>query len=120
MPNRGEGFWLPPSLQEKFRQMYICVWQMPDGKWIGNSDGEFLCAESYTEGDKEVESKMRAAARSYGIDEGGPVWMAGRKVSSMEADDQMERLLEGKIPDEREETLIALEDEWLRQQNGES
>jgi len=112
---KGEEIWLPPGLN--YRQKYICVWQMPDGRWIGNSDGEFLCAESLIKGDKGVEAKMAAAVRSFGIDDGNPVWMPGRKISHMEADDQMERLLEGKIPDEQEEARIAIEEEWLNKNN---
>jgi hypothetical protein len=113
---KGEKFWLPPNL--KYRQIYLCLWEMPDGRYIGNSDGEFMCAESFTLADKSIERKMRDAARSYGFTEGRPVWQEGRKVTHMEADDQMERLLEGKIPDEREEALIEIEDEYLGGLNG--
>lgn len=107
--------WLPESV---YRQIYLCMWEMPDGRYIGNPDGEFLCAESYTIEDAVVEKKMRRAVVSYGITEGKPTWIAGRKVSHMEADDQMERLLEGKIPDEIEEAAIALEQEVLDKTRG--
>lgn len=49
-----------------------------------------------------IESKMLAAARNLGITEGRAVWVPGRKVSDMEHDVQMERLLDGKVPDEAE------------------
>jgi hypothetical protein len=91
---------------------------MPDGRYIGDSNGNFMCAESYTINDPVTEKKMRDAARGYGFPEGRPVWMPGRKVSAMEADDQMERLLDGKIPDEQEEALIAIEEAWLDKKNG--
>lgn len=111
---KGENFWLPPNL---YRQIYLCLWEMPDGRYIGDSDGTFLCAESYDVNDPIVESKMRQAVEVFGIEGGKPIWLPGRKVTDMEADDQMERLLDGKIPDEREETLIALEDA-LNEENG--
>lgn len=113
---RSEGMWLPPGM--KYRQIYLCLWEMPDGRYVGTRDGEFLCAESYTINDKGIERKMREVALTDGYEGGKPTWMPGRKVSAMEADDQMERLLDGKVPDEREETLFALEDEHLRQQYG--
>lgn len=91
---------------------------MPDGTQVGNSDGEFLCAESYTKDDPKVEAKMTQVIRSYGIEGGKPSWQAGRKVSAMEADDQMARLLDGKVPDEHDEALIAIEDEYLRKKHG--
>lgn len=113
---KGEGMWLPPQLN--YRQVYLCLWEMPDGRYVGNADGEFLCAESYTINDKGVERKMRDAARNDGYDEGRPIWQPGRKVSAMEADDQMERLLDGKIPDEQEAYLINIEEEYMRHKNG--
>lgn len=112
---KGQGFWLPPDV--KYRQVYLCLWEMPDGRYVGNSDGEFMCAESFHMNDPVIEQKMRDAAVAYGYPEGNPVWMPGRKVSAMESDDQMERLLNGKIPDEREEELIAIEEEWVRKQS---
>lgn len=112
---KSEKIWLPPNL--KYRQVYLCLWEMPDGRYIGNSDGEFMCAESFTLGDKAIEKKMRDEARNYGFNEGRPIWQPGRKVTHMEADDQMERLLDGKIPDEQEAALIAIEEDYMRYKN---
>jgi hypothetical protein len=107
-----DSLWLPKGF--KHRQKYLCLWQDDEGKILGLPTGEFLCAESFTKGDKLVEEKMRQAARHYGVDTGSPIWHKGRKVSAMEADDQMERLLDGKIPDEQEEVLVDLEEDYLR------
>ncbi len=87
----------------EFRRKFVCIWQDETGKSLIDSDGRYLCAESLTKGDKVVESKMRKAASSYGITGGRPVWIEGSKISDMEHDDQMERLLEGKIPDPAQE-----------------
>lgn len=94
--------WLP-------REKYICLWKLPDGRYVANDEGEFLCAEAWRPHDPEVETKMRQAARSLGIDGGEPVWMTGRKVTKMEHEVQMERLLDGLIPDEIEAMKIAIE-----------
>ena len=108
---RGEELWLPPDL---YNPVYVCLWQLTDGSFIQNSDGEYLCAESFTKNDPDVEKKMRAAAISFGYAAGHPSLRLGRKVTEMEYDDQMERMLEGKIPDEKEEALIAIEEELLK------
>jgi hypothetical protein len=95
--------WVPPN------QTFICLWLDENGRYVVNEDGEFLCAESKRMGDPEVEKNMRAAARYYGIEGGQPVWRRGRKVTHMEYDTQMERLLAGQIPDEREAIEAAKE-----------
>lgn len=111
----SRGLWVPNSSQ--FRQKWVCLWQDEEGLYIVNQHGEYLCAESWTPGDEKIESAMHSAAKSYGVEGGKAVWIKGRKVSAMEADDQMERLLEGKVPDEQEETLIALDDSF-REKHG--
>lgn len=80
----------------------VCLWRMPDGAFLGDDEGRFLSAQGALY-DWMIESKMRKAAVSYLGEEarsGKPFWMPGsRKVSDSEAEDQMERLLEGRIPD---------------------
>lgn len=94
--------WIP-------REKYLCLWQEENGAYVVNSEGEFLCAESFTPGDKDVEESMRKAAEYLGISGGKPVWIRGRKVTKTEHEVQMERLLDGLIPDELEAIRIAAE-----------
>jgi len=77
----------------------VCLWKLPDGRYVQNANQDYLnCAGKV--GDKVVEEKMRAAARSLGIEGGIAWWMPGfRQISQMEWDDQMERLQDGKTPD---------------------
>lgn len=78
----------------------VCLWQLPNGKYIEDDSGNYLVCGPAALNNPIVEKKMLAAARSCGVTEGRPFWLPGfRKVSDMEWDDQMERLLEGKIPD---------------------
>lgn len=112
---KGEHLWLPPDI---YKPKYICLWEMPDGRYVGDSDGNYLVAESLTEGDSVVESKMRSVVEHYGIDGGRPVWQLGRKVTAMESDDQMERLLDGKVPDEQEAALIEIEEQLEKKRHG--
>lgn len=97
------SLWVPPE------QMFVCLWQREDGSFVMNDDEEYLCAESRTPGDPEVEKNMRLAARHYGIEGGRPVWRRGRKITREEYEVQMERLLSGLIPDEREAARAAIE-----------
>ncbi len=97
------SLWIPPN------QRWVCLWQDEEGRFVVNQDGEFLCAESLKFGDKEVERKMRQAAKYYGIEGGRPVWQRGRKITKTEYETQVERLLAGKIPDEIEEVEAAIE-----------
>lgn len=87
---------------EKFRHKWLCIWEDEKGRPIINEDREYLCVETPAPFDKAVEERMRKAVASYGIYDGGPRWMPGRKITNMEWDDQMERLLDGKIPDEQQ------------------
>jgi len=82
--------------------MGVCLWRMPDGTYLGDDEGRFLSAFGYLD-DPIIEQKMKNAAISYmGLEGamGEPIWMPGsRQVTDSEADDQMERMLDGKIPD---------------------
>jgi hypothetical protein len=104
--------WVPEG------QIFICLWQDEHGRYVMNEDGEFLCAESRRPHDPEVEGRMRQAARYYGIEGGHPVWRRGRKVTREEHEVQMERLLQGLIPDEREAVQAATEVEEERRRDG--
>jgi hypothetical protein len=78
----------------------ICLWQLPDGTYIQNSDGDYLSAGPAKIGNPTAEKNIKAAARSCGITQGKPFWLPGfRKISDYEWADQMERLMEGKIAD---------------------
>lgn len=89
----------------------VCLWCMPDGSFLGDDEGRFLSLYGELD-DFIVEEKMRQAAVYYIGPEanlGQPVWSSGsRQISDNEHDDQMERLLEGKIPDIVDETKQLL------------
>ncbi len=80
----------------------VCLWRMPDGSCLGDDDGRFLSMQGLLR-DPIVEEKMKKAAVYYLGDEamqGHAVWSPGsRQVTDSEQDDQMERFLDGKIPD---------------------
>lgn len=85
----------------------VCLWETEEG-YISSEHGVYLSMEGWM-GDKKVEDKMKAAAQYwYGDNDGRPHWISGaRKVTHSEHDDQMERLIDGKIPDPYEAVRLA-------------
>lgn len=77
----------------------VYVWQMPDGKWVGDDEGHYMLIPS-VKGDVAKINALTAAARSYGVNEGGPKFLAGRrKVTDDEYAEQEARLRMGLTPD---------------------
>ena len=111
MRSRVPGFWLPEDV--RYRQKYVCLWMKDDGHLVSEGEERYLSAESFTKGDPVIEAKMAHAAKDFGIDGGRPYWIEGEKVTDSEKEIQMERLAAGLIPSEKEEMLIALEDEYI-------
>jgi hypothetical protein len=101
--SESNKIWVP----ENYRHKWLCTWEDGDGRTIINEDREYLCAESWVPNDKAVEERVRKAAAYYGIHDGKPVWMPGRKVTKSEWEDQFERYLDGKTPDWEQAANIA-------------
>jgi len=77
----------------------IYVWEMPDGRWIGDDDGNFLSITS-KEGNKERMDLLANAVRQYGIYDGKPKFLSGRrKIDDEEFEYQQQRLKWGLTPD---------------------
>lgn len=78
----------------------IYVWEMSDGTWVQDTDGNIMhIASRY--GDLSRMSKLRDAARYFGVEEGGrPIFIdGGHKVSDSEYDHQRERAAAGLLAD---------------------
>lgn len=77
----------------------IYVWEMPDGRWIGDDDGNFLSITA-TKGNRSRMDALAREVRSYGIYEGGPKFLSGRrKIDDEEFQYQKSRLNLGLVPD---------------------
>ena len=77
----------------------IYVWEMPDGRWIGDDDGNFLSVTS-KKGNKSHIDALAREVRSFGIYEGGPKFLsARRKIDDEEFEYQKQRLNWGLVPD---------------------
>lgn len=80
----------------------LYVWVMPDGRWVGDDEGNFLNIASM-KGDPKRIAELVQAARSYGINEGGPVFLSGhRQIDDEEYANQKARMAFGLIPDEND------------------
>ena len=77
----------------------IYVWEMPDGRWIGDDDGNFLSVTA-KKGNRSLIDALAREVRSYGIYEGGPKFLsARRKISDEDFAHQKQRLEWGLVPD---------------------
>jgi len=77
----------------------IYVWEMPDGRWIGDDDGNFLSITSKKGNKSKVDALVREV-RLYGIHEGRPKFLsARRKIDDEEFEYQKKRLDWGLVPD---------------------
>ena len=78
----------------------VYVWEMPDGRWIGDDEGNFLNIAAM-KGDQKRIQQLKDAVRSYGITEGNPFYLSGhRQVTDEEFEEQKRRMTFGLIPDE--------------------
>ena len=77
----------------------IYVWEMPDGTWVQDTDGNVMhIASRY--GDLSRMAKLADAARYFGVEEGKPIFIdGGRAVSGSEYDEQRERAAAGLLAD---------------------
>jgi hypothetical protein len=77
----------------------IYVWEMPDGRWIGDDEGNYLSVTSSKNNKSKIDALAREV-RSYGIYEGKPKFLSGRrKIDDEEFEYQRQRLEWGLIPD---------------------
>jgi len=78
----------------------LYVWEMPDGRWIGDDEGNFLNI-SAMKGDRKRIQQLKDAVAGYGITEGQPFFLSGhRQVTDEEYENQKRRLAFGLLPDE--------------------
>jgi len=77
----------------------IYVWEMPDGRWIGDDEGNFLSVTAMKNNRAKIDMLAREV-RSYGVNEGQPKFLSGhRKIDDEEFDYQQQRLKWGLVPD---------------------
>ena len=87
------------KILEEESTLGIYVWEMPDGRWIGDDDGNFLSITS-KKGNRANIDALAREVRTFGIYEGGPKFLsARRKIDDEEFQHQKQRLDWGLVPD---------------------
>lgn len=87
------------AVNDEETRLGIYVWEMPDGRWIGDDDGNFLSVTS-TKNNKSKINALADVVRSYGVYEGKPKFLSGRrKIDDEEFEYQRQRLEWGLVPD---------------------
>lgn len=78
----------------------VYVWEMPDGKWVGDDQGNYLSVQAFKNDQKKI-AMLSEVVRGYGILEGKAVFLSGRrKINDEEYEYQKQRLAWGLVPDE--------------------
>jgi len=94
---------------DKHDKYGLYLWEMPDGRYVADEYGNFLNVPSVY-GDPKKINNLRAAVKSFGIEEGDPVFFPGhRRVTDDEYDEQRRRLYDGLVPDEND-VGVAIDD----------
>ena len=87
------------EMNDEETRVGLYVWEMPDGRWIGDDDGNFLSITS-SKGNKSKIAYLAEVVRSYGVDAGQPKFLSGRrKIDDEEFEYQQQRLKWGLTPD---------------------
>lgn len=77
----------------------LYVWRMPDGRYVGDDDGNWMNIVA-KKGDPKRIAQLKEAALYYGVTEGAPHFLSGnRRVNDEEAEEQRLRMVMGLIPD---------------------
>lgn len=95
----------------------VYVWEMPDGRWVGDDEGNFLSISSMG-GDPKRIQQLKQAVRSYGVEVGAPLFLPGqRKVTDEEYEEQRLRMESGLLPDEYDIAAL-IEEQQYRKKHG--
>lgn len=77
----------------------VYIWQMPDGRWVGDDQGNYLSIAAF-KGDKTKVDAITEVVKGFGIETGSAVFLSGqRKINDEEYEEQKARLKWGLTPD---------------------
>jgi hypothetical protein len=77
----------------------VFVWEMPDGRWVGDDNGNYLSIQGF-KGDRTRVNVLTEVVKGYGIHTGSPKFLSGqRKINDEEYQEQIQRLNWGLTPD---------------------
>lgn len=106
MENHGLNLKTTSKQQVEEVPFGMYVWECPDGEILGDSDGNIMNVFC-TKGNRKAIEALRQAAKSYGYEEGTPVWWSGkRRINDEELEEQQMREKFGLIADPLEEARL--------------
>lgn len=77
----------------------VYVWKLADDTFVADQDANVMSIAAFR-GDLSAISKIRAAARHYGFEDGEAVFLEGaRKITDEELQEQIYRMNQGLVPD---------------------
>jgi hypothetical protein len=77
----------------------VFVWEMPDGRWVGDDNGNYLSIQGF-KGDRTRVNVLTEVVKGYGIHTGSAKFLSGqRKINDEEYQEQIQRLNWGLTPD---------------------
>ena len=92
----------------------LYLWEMPGGALVMDEEGNYLNIAAM-KGDIVRIKRLKDAAKSYGLEEGKPVWFsAHRRVTDEEYELQRQRMEVGLVPDELDVPAIKEDIEQKR------
>ncbi len=95
----------------------VYVWEMPDGRWVGDDEGNFLSIASMKHDQKRIE-ELTYAVRGFGVESGKPLFLSGhRKISDEEYATQLLRHKWGLLPDEYDVPALKEELRYRKEYN---
>lgn len=78
----------------------IYVWEMPNGQWIGDDEGNFLTIPARKGSLRAIDLIAKEAEKYVGKGVGKPLFLANRRqITDAELDEQLARQDAGLIPD---------------------
>lgn len=95
----------------------LYVWTMPDGRLVGDDEGNFLNIPS-RKGDRQKIELLRQVVRSYGVEEGQALFLPGRRrITDEEFEEQKARQAAGLVPDPYDVAALKEQAQYGRQFN---
>lgn len=100
-------FWYNPVMEKKKSKLTavsetnlgVYVWQLPDETFVADENANVMSITAMR-GDLSAISKITAAAKHYGFEEGTAVFLEGaRKITDDELQEQVYRMNQGLVPD---------------------
>lgn len=87
------------------RQTGNLIWQMPDGSFVQDAEGNFLCLAARRDDSRKREIMTEYVRKHFGITTGRAFWVPNRQVTDEEYQEQLARAYWGLTPDPMDDLI---------------